>query len=237
MATRPGIAQMAIQPVGWQVGRSTPPRGYFYAPERPRHRQLSRGHGRAPLRCCTDANASASQPDVKQASLLSLSINHLRWRAAVSAQASNRAFVAHIAVTRWLNVKVKLKLTSYIVTSRLTCHEVSGPCSGLRALSRHGLCPVSATCHSTQLRQAQRGVRVRSGVRASRHIILQNQIQCAHNDYGIDYGVQVGEEPVRISSMVLLVAYAFYYKNVLSIIIYHHMPRERRCLRHSGAQQ
>ena len=37
--------------------------------------------------------------------------------------------------------------------------------------------------------------------------------------------------------MVLLVAYAFYYKNVFSIIIYHHMPRERRCLRHSGAQQ
>ena len=47
----------------------------------------------------------------------------------------------------------------------------------------------------------------------------------------------VGGEPVRISSMVLLVAYAFYYKNVFSIIIYHHMPRERRCLRHSGAQQ
>ena len=37
--------------------------------------------------------------------------------------------------------------------------------------------------------------------------------------------------------MVLLVAYAFYYKNVFSIVIYHHMPRERRCLRHSGAQQ
>ena len=37
--------------------------------------------------------------------------------------------------------------------------------------------------------------------------------------------------------MVLLVAYAFYHKNVFSIIIYHHMPRERRCLRHSGAQQ
>ncbi len=37
--------------------------------------------------------------------------------------------------------------------------------------------------------------------------------------------------------MVLLVAYAFYYKNVFSIIIYHHMPRERRCLRHPGAQQ
>ena len=42
---------------------------------------------------------------------------------------------------------------------------------------------------------------------------------------------------LRISSMVLLVAYAFYYKNVFSIIIYHHMPRERRCLRHPGAQQ
>ena len=37
--------------------------------------------------------------------------------------------------------------------------------------------------------------------------------------------------------MVLLVAYAFYYRNVFSIVIYHHMPRERRCLRHSGAQQ
>ena len=37
--------------------------------------------------------------------------------------------------------------------------------------------------------------------------------------------------------MVLLVAYAFYYKNVFSTVIYHHMPRERRCLRHSGAQQ
>jgi len=48
---------------------------------------------------------------------------------------------------------------------------------------------------------------------------------------------QVGGEPVRISSMVLLVAYAFYYRNVFSTIIYHHMPRERRCLRHSGAQQ
>ena len=44
-------------------------------------------------------------------------------------------------------------------------------------------------------------------------------------------------EPVRISSMVLLVAYAFYYRNVFSPTIYHHMPRERRCLRHSGAQQ
>ena len=42
---------------------------------------------------------------------------------------------------------------------------------------------------------------------------------------------------VRISSMVLLVAYAFYYRNVFSTVIYHHMPRERRCLRHSGAQQ
>ena len=44
-------------------------------------------------------------------------------------------------------------------------------------------------------------------------------------------------EPVRISSMVLFVAYAFYYRNAFSIIIYHHMPRERRCLRRSGAQQ
>ena len=44
-------------------------------------------------------------------------------------------------------------------------------------------------------------------------------------------------EPVRISSMVLFVAYAFYYRNVFSIIIYHHMPRERRCLRHPGPQQ
>ena len=47
----------------------------------------------------------------------------------------------------------------------------------------------------------------------------------------------VGGQQVRISSMVLLVAYAFYYKNVFSPTIYHHMPRERRCLRHSGAQQ
>ena len=37
--------------------------------------------------------------------------------------------------------------------------------------------------------------------------------------------------------MVLLVAYAFYYRNVFSTVIYHHMPRKRRCLRHSGAQQ
>ena len=37
--------------------------------------------------------------------------------------------------------------------------------------------------------------------------------------------------------MVLFVAYAFYYRNVFSPTIYHHMPRERRCLRHSGAQQ
>ena len=37
--------------------------------------------------------------------------------------------------------------------------------------------------------------------------------------------------------MVLFVAYAFYYRNVFSTVIYHHMPRERRCLRHSGAQQ
>ena len=47
----------------------------------------------------------------------------------------------------------------------------------------------------------------------------------------------LGGQPVRISSMVLLVAYAFYYKNVFSIIMYHHMPRERRCLRHPGPQQ
>ena len=47
----------------------------------------------------------------------------------------------------------------------------------------------------------------------------------------------VGGQPVRISSMVLLVTYAFYYRNVFSPTIYHHMPRERRCLRHSGAQQ
>ena len=44
-------------------------------------------------------------------------------------------------------------------------------------------------------------------------------------------------DSVRVSSMVLLVAYAFYHRNVFSIVIYHHMPRERRCLRHSGAQQ
>ena len=37
--------------------------------------------------------------------------------------------------------------------------------------------------------------------------------------------------------MVLLVAYAFYYRNVFSPTIYHHIPRERRCLRHSGVQQ
>ena len=37
--------------------------------------------------------------------------------------------------------------------------------------------------------------------------------------------------------MVLLVAYAFYYRNVFSIVIYHHMPRKRRCLRHPGPQQ
>ena len=47
----------------------------------------------------------------------------------------------------------------------------------------------------------------------------------------------VRRDSVRTSSMVLLVAYAFYYKNVFSPTIYHHMPRERRCLRHSGAQQ
>ena len=47
----------------------------------------------------------------------------------------------------------------------------------------------------------------------------------------------LGGQPVRISSMVLLVAYAFYYRNVFSPTIYHHMPRERRCLQHSGAQQ
>ena len=47
----------------------------------------------------------------------------------------------------------------------------------------------------------------------------------------------MGGQPVRISSMVLLVAYAFYYRNVFSVVIYHHMPRERRCLRHPGPQQ
>ena len=31
--------------------------------------------------------------------------------------------------------------------------------------------------------------------------------------------------------------FIYYYRNVFSITIYHHMPRERRCLRHSGAQQ
>ena len=49
--------------------------------------------------------------------------------------------------------------------------------------------------------------------------------------------VSVRGDSVRTSSMVLLVAYAFYYRNVFSPTIYHHMPRERRCLRHSGAQQ
>ena len=48
---------------------------------------------------------------------------------------------------------------------------------------------------------------------------------------------QLRGDSVRVSSMVLLVAYAFYHKNVFSIVIYHHMPRERRCLRHPGAQQ
>ena len=47
----------------------------------------------------------------------------------------------------------------------------------------------------------------------------------------------LGGQPVQVSSMVLLVAYAFYYKNVFSTVIYHHMPRERRCLRHPGPQQ
>ena len=47
----------------------------------------------------------------------------------------------------------------------------------------------------------------------------------------------MGGQQVRTSSMVLLVAYAFYYRNVFSPTIYHHMLRERRCLRHSGAQQ
>ena len=51
------------------------------------------------------------------------------------------------------------------------------------------------------------------------------------------YVIKLGGQPVRISSMVLLVAYAFYYKNVFSTVIYHHMPRERRCLRHPGPQQ
>ena len=37
--------------------------------------------------------------------------------------------------------------------------------------------------------------------------------------------------------MVYLLAYAFYYSSVFSYVIYHHMPHERRCLRHSGAQQ
>ena len=37
--------------------------------------------------------------------------------------------------------------------------------------------------------------------------------------------------------MVLFVAYAFYYRNVFSITIYHHTHRETRCLQHSGAQQ
>ena len=51
------------------------------------------------------------------------------------------------------------------------------------------------------------------------------------------YSTVLRGEPVRISSMVLFVAYAFYYRNVFSIVIYHHMPRERRCLRHPGPQQ
>ena len=41
------------------------------------------------------------------------------------------------------------------------------------------------------------------------------------------YTALLGGQPVRTSSMVLLVAYAFYYKNVFSIVIYHHMPRAR----------
>jgi hypothetical protein len=44
--------------------------------------------------------------------------------------------------------------------------------------------------------------------------------------------------PDQLHGLLLLISpYAFYYSNVFSIIIYHHMPRERRCLRHSGAQQ
>ena len=44
-------------------------------------------------------------------------------------------------------------------------------------------------------------------------------------------------DSVRVSSMVLLVAYAFYHKNVFCTTIYHHTHRETRCIQHSGAQQ
>ena len=71
-------------------------------------------------------------------------------------------------------------------------------------------------------------MRARLGRTPSSHIVER------WKSYGSD---MQGVDSVRTSSMVLLVAYAFYYRNVFSPTIYHHMPRERRCLRHSGAQQ
>ena len=65
----------------------------------------------------------------------------------------------------------------------------------------------------------------------------QSKSKSKSNDRTVTRLTQVRGDSVRTSSMVLLVAYAFYYRNVFSPTIYHHMPRERRCLRHSGAQQ
>ena len=73
-----------------------------------------------------------------------------------------------------------------------------------------------------------------------RHIIPRGRRGVPHTTHSrlVDcLSLVLGGQPVRISSMVLLVTYAFYYRNVFSPTIYHHMPRERRCLRHSGAQQ
>ena len=66
--------------------------------------------------------------------------------------------------------------------------------------------------------------------------LLQVQVQGTCTELRKKVAIVRGE-PVRISSMVLFVAYAFYYRNAFSIVIYHHMPRERRCLRHPGPQQ
>ena len=41
------------------------------------------------------------------------------------------------------------------------------------------------------------------------------------------FSSRLGGQQVRISSMVLLVAYTFYYRNEFSITIYHHMPHAR----------
>ena len=74
-------------------------------------------------------------------------------------------------------------------------------------------------------------------------LCLSGPLQSSYSSkYPGQYAVAVHDDlhvhvHVRISSMVLLVAYAFYYRNVFSPTIYHHMPRERRCLRHPGPQQ